>query len=326
MTNRADAGLGDLARCLHDLEPADEQSTGLIAGMLGLRLETAEPVLPPGPASGTGSRARGRDRSSEDQPDAASSREQRSEPAVAEASLPRLAPAEGQRRSLTAPWRAEPELEPFDPARHLRPPPRRLPLFDERWARELLTALLATQARDGPVDEQAVVDRIARGQPPAPLPRLVRSSLRRGAQLLVDVGEAMQPFARDAWDLADQVERIAGLGNVSVQSFWDAPRRGMAPTLGPYLPPPAGCPVLVLSDVGIGGPPLRVERSRPWEWLRLQALLRARGSPLIVVVPYRQARWPAALRQRLMLVEWDRTTTAARAHALQRTWRGRQPR
>src|SRR5262249_21807981 len=120
MKERAEVGLGDLARCLHELEPADERSAGLIAGMLGLRLETAEPALPPGPASGTGSRARRKDRSDEDQPEeVASGGEQRSEPAVAEASLPRLAPAEGQRRSLSAPWRAEPELESFDPARHL---------------------------------------------------------------------------------------------------------------------------------------------------------------------------------------------------------------
>jgi hypothetical protein len=325
MKERAEVGLGDLARCLRELEPADERSAGLIAGMLGLRLETAEPALSPGPASGTGSRARREDRSDEAQPEVASSREQRSQPAVAEASLPRLAPAEGQRRSLSAPWRAEPELESFDPARHLLAPPRRLPLFDERWSRELLTALLATQARDGPIDEQAAVDRIARGQPPVPLRRLVRASLRRGAQLLVDVGEAMQPFTRDAWDLADQVERIAGVGGVSVQSFWDAPQRGMGPMLGPYLPPSPSCPVLVLSDVGIGGPPLRVDRSQPKEWLDLEALLRARGSPLIVLVPYRRARWPTVLQQRLMLIEWDRTTTAARAYALQRTWHGKQP-
>jgi hypothetical protein len=200
-----------------------------------------------------------------------------------------------------------------------------MPLFDQRWARELLTALLATPALDGPLDERAAVDRIASAQPLDPLPRLVRSSLRRGAQVLVDMSEAMAPFIGDSWDLVDQVERLVGVGNVSVQPFWDAPQRGMGPTLKPYLPPHPGCPVLALSDVGIGGPPLHVERSHPEEWLHLQALLSARGSPLIVFVPYRQARWPAALR-RLMLVEWDRGTTAARAHALRRGWRGMGPR
>ena len=325
MTGCAEVGLGDLARCLSALKPKNERSAGLIAGMLGLQVETAKPARPAVPGRRWFAQATQEDQSREDRPEVRSRNEQRNEQAAAETSLPRLAPVEGQRRRLSKPWRAEPALEPFEPGRHLSPPPRRLPLFDERWTRELLTTLLATQAQEGPIDEQAIVDRIARGQPLRPLPRLIRLSLRRGAQILVDVNEAMEPFAHDAWDLADEVERLVGVGNVSVLSFWDAPRRGIGPMFSPYLPPHPGCPVLVLSDVGIGGPPLRLERSQPEEWLDLQAFLGARGSPLIVFVPYRRARWPTALRQRLMLVEWDRTTTAARAHALQRTRHRKRP-
>jgi hypothetical protein len=250
----------------------------------------------------------------------------REEHLVAEASLPRLTPVAGERRRLATPWRTESELERFEPALHLRPRARGLPLFDERWARELLTTLLQTEVPDAPPDEAAAVDLIARGRPLDPVPRLVRLSLRRGAQILVDVGDAMEPFAHDTWDLVSQVERLVGAGNLSTLTFWDAPLRGIGPKLERYVPPHPGRPVLVLSDVGIGGQPLRLERSQPGEWLRLRALLHTRGSPLIVFVPYRQARWPLALRQRLVLVEWDRTMTAARAHMLRSAWRERRRR
>ena len=223
--------------------------------------------------------------------------------------LPRLTPVGRDERELSAPWRAAAPLEPFDPARHLTPLARRAPLFDPRWTRELLAALIATDVADGRLDEAAAVALIAAGRPLDPLPLLARPSLRRGAQVLVDVGEGMEPFVDDAWDLVERIERIAGEAQVSSHAFWDAPLRGVAPDLDPYEPPPPQTPVLVVTDAGIGGPSPRLERSRPAEWLELATRLAERGSPVILIVPYRRERWPAALR-RLKLVEWDRRTTA----------------
>ena len=133
--------------------------------------------------------------------------------------------------------------------------------------------------------------------------------------MLVDVGEGMEPFVDDAWDLVERIERIAGEANVSTHAFWDAPLRGLAPDLDAYEPPSPLTPVLAVTDAGIGGPSPRIERSRAAEWLALAERLAERGSPLILIVPYRRDRWPDGLR-RLTLVEWDRRTTTARAHVL----------
>jgi hypothetical protein len=323
MTARPDLGLGDLARCLVALQPADVSTVALVASLLGLAIPTAKPEAPGKRDEPTAPEARLIDESGDGSFDA---QLRQDATLITENLLPRLTPIAGQRRSLTSPWRAEPELKPFEPARHLQPPPRRPALFDERWARELLAALLVTEVPEGRLDVEVAVDRLARGQPLNPVPYIVRLSLRRGAQILVDVGEGMEPFARDAWDVALQIERLAGATNVSILSFWDAPLRGVGPEHKRYVAPLPRCPVVALSDVGIGGPSIRLERSEPGEWLALAALLRARSSPLIVLSPYREARWPPGLRQRLAFVEWDRTTTASRAHKLGSAARGRQRR
>ena len=197
-----------------------------------------------------------------------------------------------RRAPARAPWRAATPLEPFDPARHLAAPARRAPLFDPRWTRELLASLLATEVADGRLDEAAAIALIAAGRPLDPFPQLTRRSLRRGAQVLVDVGEGMEPFVDDAWDLVERIERIAGEANVSTHAFWDAPLRGLAPDLDAYEPPSPLTPVLAVTDAGIGGPSPRIERSRAAEWLALAERLAERGSPLILIVPYRRDRWP----------------------------------
>ena len=96
--------------------------------------------------------------------------------------------------------------------RHLAAPARRAPLFDPRWTRELLASLLATEVADGRLDEAAAIALIAAGRPLDPFPQLTRRSLRRGAQVLVDVGEGMEPFVDDAWDLVerDRADRRRG--------------------------------------------------------------------------------------------------------------------
>jgi hypothetical protein len=300
----ADVGLADLARCLAALKPGDGRALELVIGMLGLELPVApapQSLDRPRPDAGR-TRLRAEARLSRDA-------EPPTPSGSVEPELPRLEPVGRDERRLATPWRAATPLEPFDPARHLAAPARRAPLFDPRWTRELLASLLATEVADGRLDEAAAIALIAAGRPLDPLPQLTRRSLRRGAQVLVDVGEGMEPFVDDAWDLVERIERIAGESNVYTYAFWDAPSRGLAPDLDAYAPPPPLTPVLALTDAGIGGPSPRIERGRAAEWLALAERLAERGSPLILIVPYRRDRWPDALR-RLTLVEWDRRTAA----------------
>jgi hypothetical protein len=325
VTHRADVGLADLARALQTLQPQDEEGVAVIASCLGFELPRARAPSPPKPPLPPDTErpedpAEAADEVTEDAPGPGDG------DADYQLSLPRLTPIGRDTSGLTIPWGAADALEEFDPSRHLSSTLRRSPLFDPRWSRELVRALLVTDIADGPLDEDEAVERVAQAQPLDPIPRGVSRSLRRGAQVLVDHGEGMEPFADDAWELTERIERLAGSGNVTTLSCWDAPLRGVGLDLSPYTPPYPGAPVLAISDVGIGGPPLRLERARAREWLALAALLAGRGSPLVVFVPYRRERWPRVLTRQMTLVEWDRTTTAARAHAVSKRTPARAPR
>ena len=46
------------------------------------------------------------------------------------------------------------------------------------------------------------------------------------------------------------------------------------------------------------------------DWLDFAQVVRQAGCPLVFLVPYRQSRWPPALRRALAIVHWDPSTTA----------------
>jgi hypothetical protein len=190
------------------------------------------------------------------------------------------------------------------------------PLFAPRSASAALTAAVATESLDGPLDVDALVAVLARRQPHRRLPRKRRRSLRFGVQLLIDIGEAMQPFARDQQVLVSQVRRVVGTDRTSMLYFADCPGRGAGPgprrTWRTYRPPESGTRVLVVSDFGIGGPALSTERSHEHEWRSFVMAVRRAASTVIGLVPYPPWRWPQTLTSLMPLVTWDRSTTVAR--------------
>src|SRR5262249_19346246 len=134
----------------------------------------------------------------------------------------------------------------------------------------ILQMMIARSTEDGPLDVAAIVDVLARREAVERLPREARPTLRFGVQVLVDLGLAMQPFARDQVQVIAQVRDICGPQRTSVLSFADSPTRGVGPGPRPtwrrYDPPEHGTRVLVLSDCGLSGPALHAQRSRPDEW------------------------------------------------------------
>jgi hypothetical protein len=123
----------------------------------------------------------------------------------------------------------------------------------------------------------------------------------------------MDPLWRDKSELSAELKDVIGAEKVEEYYFANAPLRGI---LGPfrrrrYQPPPPGCPVLVLSDLGIGGPRLRGDRSHPEEWLAFARRLKAQGSRVAVLVPYPRHRWSRVLESKMALIQWDRRTTVA---------------
>jgi hypothetical protein len=315
---RPELWLGDLARAVSAMRPRDRETMTAIAEALGVELpavapaaerETARPGQRPDP-----SREIRRRRMDIEPPGAAAA------PATPERQLPVLTPVDSDASGLRQRWVTAEPLEEFSPDRHQGFIEHHEPLLDRRWARQVVGSLLATSRLDGPIDEPAVVDAVARGQPVDPVPRLIRRSLSRGAQVLVDVSEGMQPFIRDAWHLADEIEAVTGSSNVETLSFADSPTRGAGSgpvwTWGDYVPPDPGRPVIVVTDLGIGGPTPRPERSRESEWLELVSQVGSAGSRLVAFVPYPRERWRPGLAKAMTIVEWDRSTTVATVHAL----------
>ena len=78
-------------------------------------------------------------------------------------------------------------------------------------------------------------------------------------------------------------------------------------------PPRVGTLLLILSNLGIGGPPLLDGSSSHREWFDLAQAARRRGSSVVALVPYPPSRWPRALARVVAMLEWDRTTTASAA-------------
>jgi len=196
-----------------------------------------------------------------------------------------------------------------------RPPAA--PLLARRSAPAILHALVATKAADGPIDIPRLTEELAEGRPVSQLPRKPYRTLRFGVQVLVDMGEAMELFARDQEELISRTESVVGAENVTVDFFADSPTRGAGPgsrrTWRTYRPPGAGCRVLIVSDFGIGGPPFHLRRSRPAEWRDFALQVRREGCRAVGLIPYPPDRWPSWLCRLIPLVVWDRTTTVAKA-------------
>jgi hypothetical protein len=233
------------------------------------------------------------------------------DPADALDDVPLLKPAGGQRTAGEG-WLPGESL-PRVTIAQLGVQPPHMPLLAPRSATSAVRTLLAQQADDGPVDAAALVDAIAGRRPLPRIPREPMTTLRFGAQLLLDAGEGMEPFVRDEELLAEQVRQVAGTATRAA-FFADCPLRGAgsgsAGSWDQYTAPPPQTRVLVVSDFGIGGPVLHARRSRPQEWTAFFRLLASAHCSVTGLVPYPPSRWPASIARQIPLVSWDRRSPA----------------
>ena len=139
------------------------------------------------------------------------------------------------------------------------------PLFQPRWIVGIIFAALATDVPGRP-DLARAVAVIARGRSLGAMPLLPRPSLRRGAQVLVDLGAGMEPFRDDQESFVAELRRALGAGQVEVLHFADCPSRNVvapgAAEWTAYRAPLGGVRVVLLTDLGLGIPPLG--RPAPW--------------------------------------------------------------
>ena len=192
-------------------------------------------------------------------------------------------------------------------------------LFAARDAIALLRLAASMPTPSDRIDVARVAHELARARPLLTLPRLRVPSLAFGAQLLVDVGQPMQPFWEDQQELVDRFRR-ALRSLADVRYVGDDPQEGAGPdrrkgSWKPYALPRAGTPVIALTDLGCGFPP-RAAAARAW--LELSGRLRRRQCRLVAFAPVRLPRVTMALRRAVDIVVWD---GAARRQNLSRLTR-----
>ncbi len=314
----SDVWLGDVIQAWHALG-ADGEQARQVAALLGFSLPAARPT----PARDRAAAPPEHTRPVTTRPDTI--RRPSPRPSVPAPSAVRHDPAEPARpvtfrrnlrpAGVDVGLRTPPEAEasgragllPAEPARRTGPLPL-LSLLPARVTPGILTGTVATDAGDGPPDVDALVELVARRRFDEAVPRVVRASLFRGVQLLLDRSPAMAPFARDVTELAQLTRLIIG-HDVEEISFADHPLDRLPRDGTQYAPPRPGTPVLALSDLGIGRSPGHLRPDALDVWPPLAGLLRRRGSELVVFVPYSRSRWPVL--PGIRMVPWDITTSPA---------------
>jgi len=194
------------------------------------------------------------------------------------------------------------------------------PLFDITQTRAIVSRTLARVTSKGPWDFDQVVEKCARGEALASVPRLPQASLSSGVQLLIDRGEALMVFAQDQARLAKTIVRLAGEDKTQILSFSGFPSRAGSGGMFRWkayeeqLPPP-GTVVALLTDFGIGRPAWLASPAPSSQWREFAERLRNRQCPLVAFVPYAPHRWPQDLTSAITFIHWDRSTGTSAVHA-----------
>ncbi len=307
MNQRPLINLGDLLTACTHMGAADANSVRTIARMLGLsepdegmHQESQEPAIP----------------------------RQESTTTVEEPSLPPRsstrplqvptsgAPLTIQEVKESGPMRRAPELS----QKKLQLPPPEVsrrnaslelePLFRPTWTRNIIAGAVATHRPEGPLLLDELLKRIGERRPIERLPRQLRSTLRAGAQVLVDRSETMEPFSADVRFLIERIHAVVGRELAQVLSFEGSPQRtgvGSRSDWREHRFQP-GMPILALTCFDLNAAPHRALASA-LAWRKFADAARNAQCLLVAFVPYPPSRWPEGLAERMVIVEWDRGTT-----------------
>lgn len=185
------------------------------------------------------------------------------------------------------------------------------PPWTPEWARGVMVAAVSAPVASRRIDQRALLRKASRQQVLRSVPWQHRPSTRRGVQFLLDHSPGMAPFQYDRRWLHGLMTSVAGRDRAEVLRFTGSPRRGVvhadSVVREPYRAPAPGTPVVLVSDLGKLRPPLTGERTaRLHEWLDfIDQVLRC-GCPAVCLTPYPPTAYPAAVRDRIALIPFDR--------------------
>jgi hypothetical protein len=173
----------------------------------------------------------------------------------------------------------------------------------------MISTLARIRTRNGPPEIDALVAAAAERQPMHSLAFSI-SETAAGADVLLDIGEPMAAFSREQTRLVQMMRRVLGRGMVSTFRFLGSPMHGVSGDahsgFEAYHPARPGWPVIVLTDLGIGGGAAAAPSS---DWLEFSRLVRSGGCHLLALVPYPPSRAPADLASSMHIIQWGRATS-----------------
>jgi hypothetical protein len=312
---RGPISIGDAIRAIVDLQPRDEATADAIRALLGIEREPLTLALP-NVGAWKPSTSEAMTSGSPQTPAAPIS------PASATTLTPHAhsAPIPGIQVLLVKTgsgpppppdWASERTLDMGVTTRGTLPPP--IPLFRPPRGRAILSTTLATVVNEGDIDLERVVDSLAEGQMLSSLPRLPSLTLRRGVELLIDRSAGIDPFRADIDGLVQSLDDILSDDRLEVARFAGCPSRGVGSgpraTWKPWTGTHPGTPVVVVTDLGIGGPAADRDRATTSEWLKFARRVRESGCELIALVPYEAGRWPPVLSRAMTVIHWSERTS-----------------
>jgi hypothetical protein len=188
------------------------------------------------------------------------------------------------------------------------------PPLPEMQVRAAMALVAATRRPGRQLDMRRLIERASRGRPLAPPPIALKLRTASFIQLLIDVGEGMEPYAADVAFLEDRFLEVAGADRVEVHTFHGSPLRGVDPdvltrAVEPWDRPPPRSLVVVLSELGAGGPAVSRERAGAAEWRELATQVAECGASMRVLTPFPAARWPPGLAELAHVTNWESLAT-----------------
>lgn len=204
------ARLEVLAKALHALEPKTDADAAEIARALGLTLVARTSEGKPSEASRKARRK------------AVSTEQDRSTKDLASDVQPATIPMELERLDSSASQRPTWLDSAGDrlSAPRIAMPPQPVPsLLAQGRQRALIRELLASDAPNGPVDVDAIIDSLSRGQLIVRIPRRRQRQMSERILLLLDTNSDMDPFASDQTGLVSAITHTVGLDRIRVRTF-----------------------------------------------------------------------------------------------------------
>jgi hypothetical protein len=318
--NRSEIWLGDLLRVFKELQPRGEEEATVIGRMLKLdRVAAASDVFHLKGAFGPSASPRHADvipprvRVSE-QKGSNTFKVPEPRPSRADTSETRLTLVSIGTREMGPPaWVSSTTPLP-PPVKSHQAPPAPPALIKKHVRRAILSAALATHVPEGPLDLKRIFNELVNCRPLADMPRLPLTTLRQGVQVLVDGWIGMAPFSADQEGMVRAISRMIPPDRFELLYFTGCPTRGVG-TGSPkdwyrWQAPPRHTRILVMSDLGIGGPLLDGDRSNAREWLIFAKQVQDACCPIAALVPYEPARWPTELANSITLIHWSERLTA----------------